>query len=53
MYERLIGKAQETGADLAGRDYCLTSEHSMKVGQIVRNNKRSQAGVLDDEKKGA
>lgn len=23
----------------------------MKVGQIVRNNKRSQAGVLDDEKK--
>ena len=51
MYERLIGKAQETGADLAGCDYCLTSEHSMKVGQIVRNNKRSQAGVLDDEKK--
>ena len=33
MYERLIGKAEETGADLVGCDYCLTDEHSMKVGQ--------------------
>lgn len=51
MYERLIGKAEETGADLAGCDYCLTSEHSMKIGQVVRNNKKSQTGVLDDEKR--
>ena len=51
MYERLIGKAEETGADLAGCDYCLTSEYSMKVGQVVHNNKKSQTGVLDDEKR--
>lgn len=51
MYERLIGKAEEAGADLAGCDYCLTSEHSMKVGQVVRNNKKSQTGILDDEKR--
>lgn len=51
MYERLIGRAQETGADLAGCDYCLTSEHSMKVGQVVHNNKMSQSGVLNDEKR--
>ncbi len=51
MYERLIAKAEETGADLAGCDYCLTSEHSMKVGQVVHNNKKSQTGVLDDEKR--
>ena len=51
MYEKLIHKAEETGADLVGCDYCLTDEHSMKVGQIVPNNKREQSGVLDYEKK--
>lgn len=51
MYERLIGKAEETGADLVGCDYCLTSEHSMKVGQVVHNNKESQTGILDDKKR--
>ncbi len=51
MYERLVRRAEETGADLAGCDYCLTKEHSMKIGQTVPNNKASQAGVLDDEKR--
>lgn len=51
MYERLIQKAEETGADLVGCDYCLTDEHSMKVGQVVRNNKAEQTGILDDEKR--
>ena len=51
FYERLIGKADETGADVVGCDYCLTDEHSMKVGQIVSNNKPEQTGILDDEKR--
>lgn len=51
MYERLIQRAEETGADLVGCDYCLTGEHSMEVGQIVPNNKAGQSGVLNDEKK--
>ena len=51
FYERLIQKAEETGADIVGCDYCLTNEHSMKVGQIVSNNKPKQTGVLDDEKR--
>ena len=51
FYERLIGKAEETGADLVGCDYCLTDEQSMKGGQIVHNNKPEQAGVLDGEKR--
>lgn len=51
MYERLIQRAEETGADLVGCDYCLTGEHSMKVGQVVPNNKAGQSGVLNDEKK--
>ncbi len=51
MYERLIKRAESTGADLAGCDYCLTDEHSMKVGQIVPNNKKGQSGILNKEKR--
>ena len=47
MYEVMLARAEETGADMVGCDYCLTHEHSMKVGQVVPNNKPSQAGVLD------
>lgn len=51
MYERLIARAEETGADLAGCDYSLTGEHSMKVGQVVHNNKPEQSGILDSGKR--
>ncbi|MDE6749200.1 MAG: glycosyltransferase [Lachnospiraceae bacterium] len=51
MYERLIKRAEDSGADLVGCDYNLTYEHSMKVGQIVPNNKKSQSGILDIAKK--
>lgn len=50
MYERLIQRAEETGADLVGCDYSLTGEHSLKVGQIVPNNKPKQSGILTPEK---
>ena len=49
-YERLLKKAQETGADMVGCDYHLTGEHSMKIGQIVPNNRPEQAGILTKEK---
>lgn len=51
MYEKLLKKAEETGADLVGCDYQLTEEHSMKPGRAVSNNKLSQTGVLNHEKK--
>ncbi|MCM1128077.1 MAG: glycosyltransferase [Lachnospiraceae bacterium] len=50
FYEKLLGRARETGADMVGCDYHLTSEHSMKIGQIVHNNKREQTGVLTKDK---
>lgn len=50
FYERLLKRAEETGADMVGCDYHLTGEHSMKIGQVVHNNKQSQAGVLNKEK---
>ena len=49
-YERLIGKARETGADMVGCDYNLTGEHSFVVGKVVHNNNFEQTGVMDKEK---
>lgn len=50
FYERLIGKGEETGADMVGCDYHLTSKHSDEIGQIVKNNRPEQTGILDEEK---
>lgn len=50
FYEKLITRGEETGADMVGCDYHLVHEHSMEIGQIVPNNKPSQAGVLTKEK---
>jgi len=50
FYEKLIGKAEETGADVVGCDYSLVSEHTMEIGRVVRNNTDSQTGICDEEK---
>lgn len=50
FYERLIKKAEETGADVVGCDYCLVTKHTMEVGKIIRNNTMDQTGVCDEEK---
>lgn len=50
FYEKLLKKAEETGADMVGCDYNLVHEHTFTVGQIVQNNAPEQAGVLDEEK---
>lgn len=49
-YERLISKAEETGADMVGCDYNFTHEHCLRVGQIVHNNNFEQTGVMDKER---
>lgn len=49
-YERLLTKAQETGADMVGCDYSLVNSHTMEVGQVVPINSPEQTGVLDLEK---
>lgn len=49
-YEKLLKKAQETGADLVGCDYNLVAEHTFSVGKVVQNNALDQTGVLDKEK---
>lgn len=51
FYERLVGRGEETGADLVGCDYHLTDKHSMEIGQVVHNNKKEQTGILNSEKR--
>ncbi len=50
FYERLLAKAEETGADMVGCDYNLVQEHTMEVGEVVQNNSLEQTGILDEEK---
>ena len=50
-YEKLLQKAEETGADMVGCDYSLVSEHTFRVGKVVQNNTAEQTGILDDEKR--
>lgn len=49
-YEKLIRKAEETGADMVGCDYSLVSEHTFEHGRVVTNNTAEQTGILDCEK---
>ncbi len=52
MYERLIGKAEETGADVVGCDYSFVYEHTFKVGdEVIANSRQDQTGILDHDKK--
>ena len=51
-YEKLLRRAEETGADMVGCDYSLVDSHTFEVGRVVRNNSAEQTGVLDREKHG-
>lgn len=49
-YEKLLAKAEQTGADMVGCDYQLVSEHTFEPGRVVQNNTADQTGDLDKEK---
>ena len=49
MYEKLLRRAMETGADMVGCDLHETCEHSMKIGKIINANTMDQTGVLGKE----
>lgn len=51
-YERMLGKAKETGADIVGCDYTLVHEHTFQVSdEIVANSRMDQVGDLTHESK--
>lgn len=51
MYEKLLKKAAETGADIVGCDYTIVQEQTMVPGDYVRNNSIEQTGVADIKKR--
>lgn len=51
-YEKLLKKAEETGADMVGCDYSLVKEQTFVPGEPVQNNTDDQTGRLDREKHG-
>ena len=50
-YEKLICRAEKTGADLVGCTYSVVNFHTFEVGEIISNNTQDQTGVLDLETK--
>ncbi len=50
-FARLLQKAEETGADCVGTDYCIVSEHTMQPGRVVANGSPEQTGKLNDAKR--
>lgn len=51
-YEKLLKRAEETGADMVGCDYNLVNSHTFEVGQVVQSNSAEQTGALDRERHG-
>ena len=51
MYEKLIKRAEETGADVVGCDFSFVDSHTFEVGRVVANSRDDQVGVLDTAKR--
>lgn len=51
MYEKLLTKAEKTGADVVGCDYSLVEKHTFEVGKVIANSRDDQVGELDLSKK--
>lgn len=51
-YKRMIGLAEDRGADIVGCDYTMVDSHTYEVSDIVdANSKDDQTGELDHDKK--
>lgn len=52
MYNRMISRAEDTGADMVGCDLTMVDSHTMEVSDIIeKNGDASQTGLLDHDKK--
>lgn len=50
-FERLVVKAEETGADVVGCDFCYVYEHTMEPTERVACNLPEQVGLLTHDKR--
>lgn len=46
MYEKLLTKAEETGATCVGCDYNMVNEYTFEVGKVVANSYMNQTGEM-------
>ena len=51
LYERMVDRAKQTGADVVGTDMCRVYEHTMVPTQREECNLLSQVGILDHDKR--
>lgn len=51
MFEKLVRKADETGADVVGCDYSMVNRHTMETGRIEQINTPEQTGILTTAKR--
>ena len=49
MYRKLLAAAEHDGSDCAGCQYCLTDEHSLKIGKVVNVHNERMAGDMDGD----
>lgn len=52
-YEKLLKKAEETGADIVSCKYCLKSEHDFETGEVPVCHSGEFTGVMDSDKHAA
>lgn len=46
MYEQLINRANETGADMVGCDYCLVDNYTFEPTESISNSRVEQTGDI-------
>ncbi len=50
-YEKLIGRGEETSADIVGCCYSLVYEHTMEVGKVIRHDLSDVTGDFTKDKR--
>ena len=50
FYEKLMNKAEQTGADVVGCDVTVVNSQTYEVGEVQKCNDVSQTGILDSDK---
>lgn len=48
-FEKLLNKAEETGADVVGTFYSVVSEHTYEVGYVPKTNLPDYCGILNED----
>ena len=48
---QLLKKAEETGADCVGTDYCIVHSHTMEPGPVIANSRAEQAGAVNEARR--